>query len=94
MKFFPQLQAKLSDAQKGDLRKLFDSYDTNKDHTISRNELKAAFQKMGFPKSDMEITELLSKYDTDKSGDINFDEFCNYNVQAINKELFKVCFHQ
>ena len=84
------LQAKLSSEQKAELKKLFDSYDTDKNASVTAAELKAAFQKMGFTLSPMEIANIISKADTDGSGTIEFDEFCASNLQAANEALFKV----
>ena len=59
------------------LRKAFNSIDTNKNGKLNHAELKQFFEVMGKDKTDEQIQEMIDKADThDNDGKLNFDEFC------------------
>ena len=67
----------LSDQQRKDCLKSFQYFDKNGNGTIDRKELKSALQKHGYL-SLLSIEVIMNQADEDKSGDLNFEEFCKY----------------
>ena len=59
------------------LKKTFDKIDLDKSGEIQLSELKHALEMLGFKSSLDEVKELLHQVDKDKSGSVNFEEFCN-----------------
>ena len=82
--------SKLSDAQRAELKIIFDSYDTNKDGQVTVDELKSAFQRMNLPMSDLQIADIVGKVDVDGNKTIDFDEFCARQTTVASKEMFEV----
>ena len=82
--------SKLSDAQRAELKIIFDSYDTNKDGQVTVDELKSAFQRMNLPMSDLQIADIVCKVDVDGNQTIDFDEFCARKATVASKEMFEV----
>ena len=65
----------VADYLKEVLREAFMRYDTNKDGTLDKYEVKTFFQDFHEDIADDDMDELFAKYDTDNSGSISFDEF-------------------
>lgn len=53
--------------------KVFDDIDTNKDGTLSRDEIRVVCQRSGY--SDAEIDEMIKACDTDGDGKLSKKEF-------------------
>lgn len=81
---------KLNEDQKKNLKKTFDKYDADKNGQLTAVELYDAFKSAGLPMSKLQIANMMGKYDTDKSGTIDFDEFLAYNEIEASKEKFDV----
>jgi len=71
------------DDPKEEMKRMFRMYDTNGDGFISKKEILGLFKTMGFVDEDdtpgevkMIINMMMSKYDEDKDGKMNYDEFC------------------
>ncbi|XP_064647714.1 uncharacterized protein LOC135500287 [Lineus longissimus] len=59
-----------------DIRRVFNDFDKNKNHTIDKAELGAVSgecAKQGIDQAS--LARVMEKYDTDSSGEISFDEF-------------------
>ena len=54
----------------------FTAFDLDGDGTITVDELVSATRKAGRPVAEDEISALVSEYDLNKNGTIDFDEFC------------------
>ena len=57
------------------LRHAFDTFDADKSGSISYRELKVCMRALGFPAKKKEVLALLSEYDQDASGELEFTEF-------------------
>jgi Ca2+-binding EF-hand superfamily protein len=57
------------------LRAVFSIFDTDGNGTISEENLKFAFSKLGFEVPKSEIQETMRKYDIGNDGTIDFEEF-------------------
>ncbi|CAE7524472.1 unnamed protein product [Symbiodinium pilosum] len=59
-----------------DLKESFDSFDSSGDGRIGADELDHIFRKLGFPMKSKQLRGLLRDFDSDSSGEIDFEEFC------------------
>jgi Ca2+-binding EF-hand superfamily protein len=85
--------AVLTDKQRAELKLIFQKFDKDGDGQLTANELKAAFQKMEVPMSDLDIADMIGQADSDGSGTIDFNEYCSYKValdETKIKEYFDV----
>jgi len=57
------------------LKSLFDKYDTDKSHSLSKVELKKALDENGMTMLDSELDELFQNVKADAHGSINYNEF-------------------
>ena len=70
----PNHAMKADDVKK--LRRLFNSVDIDDDQELNASEIVLVFQKWGLDNIlESEILELISRFDVDKSGTLDFDEF-------------------
>ena len=60
------------------LRKVFDEIDTNASGEINSEELKDAFEILGYTPTEREVKVMLANVDEDSNEQINFAEFSNY----------------
>lgn len=70
-------------------RQVFEMFDTDNSGRVSVTEMQKAFSQMlgvDIPKEDFE--KILEKFDTDKSKDLDFEEFCTMgdNIDEFLKE--------
>ncbi|KAM0745718.1 calmodulin 2-like protein [Meredithblackwellia eburnea MCA 4105] len=65
----------LTEAQLSEAREAFSVFDKDNSGSISTSELGRIFRSLGQNASDEEIQSIIDKYDTDKSGSVEFDEF-------------------
>ncbi|KAF9125232.1 hypothetical protein BGW39_007555 [Mortierella sp. 14UC] len=65
----------LTPTQVADLQESFDTFDRNNDGTISRSELHSLLHIVGHKVNNKGLEDLLTQYDIDESGTINFHEF-------------------
>lgn len=72
------------------LQKAFREIDTDNSGEISVDELKGAFEELGFPATEREVRAVLFEVDSDRSETVDFSEFCSFfcslpspNVRSI-----------
>ncbi|KAF9580114.1 phospholipid scramblase 1 [Lunasporangiospora selenospora] len=70
-----------------ELKESFDAFDYNKDGTISRRELHSLLHIVGHKLNGPQFDNLLTEYDTDKNGDICFDEFIQLAQVLIKNKV-------
>eukprot|EP00041_Stephanoeca_diplocostata_P008380 m.124517 g.124517 ORF g.124517 m.124517 type:complete len:312 (+) comp17295_c1_seq1:337-1272(+) len=63
------------DQESARLKQVFRRYDLNGDNSLSKSELKQAFEDAKVYCTDTTIAHMLDKYDTDESGGLDFAEF-------------------
>ncbi|KAG0282230.1 hypothetical protein BGZ96_000724 [Linnemannia gamsii] len=77
----------LTPAQIQDLQESFNTFDRNNDGTISRRELHSLLHTVGHKVNAQGLENLLTKYDTDKSGTIDFKEFLSLTALLIKNKV-------
>ena len=70
--------------QKQRCKTTFDFFDKNKNGSIDKTELREALNKLG-DFSELDVTSILNEADVDKSGGIEFDEFCKFVAPRLLK---------
>mmetsp|Transcript_68255 Transcript_68255/g.142650 ORF Transcript_68255/g.142650 Transcript_68255/m.142650 type:complete len:187 (+) Transcript_68255:59-619(+) len=65
----------ISKEQRQEIKEAFDIFDSEGTGKMDYHELKVAIRAMGFEIKKPEALELMSRYDTDESGYINFEAF-------------------
>ncbi|KAF8939000.1 hypothetical protein EDD21DRAFT_389607 [Dissophora ornata] len=79
--------AQFSTQQVADLKESFDTFDRNGDGTISRRELHSLLHTVGHKVNASGLENLLTTYDSDQSGTIDFDEFLNLAEILIKNKI-------
>ena len=64
-----------------ELKDAFKVFDTDGSGSISRSEMKKLLKKLGQTLSDAELDAMMDEVDTDKNGEIDFEEFKNMMVR-------------
>jgi Ca2+-binding EF-hand superfamily protein len=62
------------------LREIFRTYDTDKSGALTINEMAGLLAKLGIAVEEKELLALMREMDTNKTGVIEFEEFCQYMV--------------
>ena len=62
------------------LSQVFRAIDTDNSGHIGTDELKHAFAKLGHNVTEREVIQLIYQVDKDRSGSVDFEEFCNYFI--------------
>lgn len=75
------------------LREAFEMFDADKNGTISVAEIKSVLKKLGKNMNDKEIKKMMNTVDKDKSGEIDFDEFCQMMGMNSEDELIEEAFN-
>lgn len=76
--------------QENKLSAIFNQIDADKSGTIDVNELKVILEKMSLRVDDENVMFLISRYDFDNNGTLNFEEFCEMILSIMNvKKLFE-----
>lgn len=80
----------LDDRLDDKLQQAFQTFDTDRDGRLSREDLNAlltseAFASSGLTKGDLAIEEMLDELDTDGNGIIDFDEFRAYFTPGVTR---------
>ncbi|KAG0202864.1 hypothetical protein BGX28_004740 [Mortierella sp. GBA30] len=83
------MTAQLSPLELSDLKECFVAFDRNNDGTISRRELHALLHTVGHKVNAHGLEDLLTEFDVDQSGTIDFDEFVNLAGRLIQHKLGK-----
>lgn len=65
----------LTEEQLDELKEAFAVYDLNKDGVITTRELGTVMRQLGQNPTEAEILEMIKEADTNRSGNIRFDEF-------------------
>jgi hypothetical protein len=65
------------------LRPFFRAYDTDDSGNLQIDELRVLFEDMGESLSRQEVLDLFSKFDTDKNGSIDYDEFVQVSTRSV-----------
>ena len=79
---------KMSETQLAGIKEAFAMFDTDGDGSISVKELGKVVRSLGHNPTDMEITAIISKSDTNRNGTIEFDEF----VEMMSHRMKTVSF--
>lgn len=77
----------LTPAQIKDLQESFDTFDRNNDGTISRRELHSLLHTVGHKVNAKGLETMLTQYDADKSGNIDFKEFLSLAAPLIKNKV-------
>ncbi|KAG0371140.1 hypothetical protein BGZ54_010114 [Gamsiella multidivaricata] len=78
-----------TDSELVDLRESFEAFDRNSDGTISRRELHSLLHTVGHKVNARGLEDLLTQYDADQSGAIDFNEFVKLTGILIKNKLDK-----
>ena len=73
----------------GSLQAAFAKLDVDKSGYLDHKELRNALQEAGLEMDSAKAQELLEKYDTNQSGEMEFDEFVELSV-ALNRVALNV----
>uniref|UniRef100_A0A7N2RCX7 EF-hand domain-containing protein n=1 Tax=Quercus lobata TaxID=97700 RepID=A0A7N2RCX7_QUELO len=65
-----------------ELHEAFDLYDLDKNGLISANELQEVLRRLGEKCTLVECSKMISSFDTDGDGHVNFEEFKNMMKQG------------
>lgn len=65
-----------------ELRGAFDLYDLDKNGLISANQLQEVLRRLGEKCTLVECSKMISSFDTDGDGHVNFEEFKNMMKQG------------
>lgn len=76
---------KLTEKEIDEYRSVFQIFDKNGDDKISTTELGAVLSKFGQDPSDDKIQEMITEYDTDGNGTIEFKEFLDIMAKKMNE---------
>ena len=63
--------------KKEHMRKLFRQFDTDGSNTLTMSEFQGMLEYFHFKLSPYELAELMARYDADKEGTIDYNEFCS-----------------
>ncbi|KAG0269856.1 hypothetical protein BGZ95_001876 [Linnemannia exigua] len=77
----------LTPAQVADLKESFDTFDRNDNGSISRRELHSLLHTVGHKVNAKGLEDLLTQYDVDKSGEIDFSEFLDLAGRLIKNKV-------
>lgn len=66
----------LTTAEKAELRKQFDAIDLDHNGQITAEEVSIALGKLGETSSLVKVKALIEDVDTDKDGQVSFEEYC------------------
>lgn len=67
---------KLTDEERDDYKEAFQLFDKDGSGAISKEELGAVMESLGFAPTECELRDMIREHDADESGQIEFDEFC------------------
>jgi calmodulin len=76
----------LTPSQLDDFRSAFDMFDKDGSGAISKEELGEVMSQLGFAPTDEELRDMINEHDSDKSGQIEFNEFCGLMTLHMNND--------
>lgn len=80
------MSQKLTAEQLDEYRAAFDLFDEDGNNAISKEELENVMKKLGLNPTDDELRDMIREHDTDESGQIEFEEFCELLAQRMEGE--------
>ncbi|KAH0451847.1 hypothetical protein IEQ34_019146 [Dendrobium chrysotoxum] len=81
---------RLTSAEIAHLKEVFNVFDKNGDGLITSEELGTVFRSLGQNPTEVQLQNMISEFDADKNGAIDFPEFFNLmtsKTKATEKEL-------
>ncbi|CAF1275213.1 unnamed protein product [Rotaria sordida] len=75
--------AKLTPSQERELRDAFDLFDSDHSGKISKTELRQVLKALNIAATDAELQKLMAQMDTNRSGDIDYNEFKNVMAKSF-----------
>ena len=69
-----------------EIKKAFDLLDTDKSGSISPNEIREQFDKLGLLSNSKVLYQVLGELDEDHSGGIDFNEFFSFLTAKVNEK--------
>ncbi|KAF9409676.1 calmodulin-like 3 [Podila epigama] len=76
-----------TEQQIADLKESFEAFDRNSDSTINRRELHSLLHTVGHKLNAEGLENLLTEYDADKNGSIDFTEFVHLAQKLIKNRV-------
>jgi calmodulin len=84
--------------QVAEFKAQFDAFDEDGGGSIATSELKNVLEKCGMPVTDAQVKDMVAEFDTDGSGDLDFEEFVTMmhrlssgpSEKDIRKVMFEV----
>jgi serine/threonine protein kinase len=70
-----------------ELQTLFNLFDTDGNGTIDQYEIAALFRKLGFEPNPTKLLQLINRVDSNKNGELEFPEFCEFLKLAKSREM-------
>ncbi|KAG0087016.1 hypothetical protein BGZ93_006622 [Podila epicladia] len=81
------MATQLTDQQIADLKESFEVFDRNNDGSINRRELHALLHTVGHKVNADGLENLLTEYDADSNGTIDFEEFVQLTDRLIKNKV-------
>lgn len=72
------------------VRPFFKRFDRNGDGKLGRDEIKGLLDSLGEPCAPADLDNLFHAADTDRSGDINYEEFVNWLTRLLQRPALEV----
>ncbi|KAL2338407.1 hypothetical protein Fmac_012853 [Flemingia macrophylla] len=69
--------------RKGELRKVFSTFDKNGDGFITKEELRESLRNIRIFMTDKEVDDVVAKYDSNGDGLLDFQEFCLLTSECV-----------
>ena len=82
---FYELRQYLTEEQIEDFKGVFEMFDADGDKSISVKELSTIMRSLGQNPTEEEVKQMIAEADKDKSGNIEFPEFCDLMAKRINQ---------
>ncbi|KAF9337725.1 hypothetical protein BG006_003084 [Podila minutissima] len=81
------MATQITELQIADLKESFEVFDRNNDGSINRRELHALLHTVGHKVNASGLEDLLTEYDADSNGTIDFDEFVKLTDRLIKHKV-------
>lgn len=70
-----------------DLKTAFEQFDRNRNGSITSDEMKECLHQSKIPFEDHEVNQVIAKMDTNKDGQVTFEEYLTFMSYAANGQL-------